>query len=137
MDLADLAAATSTIYPTQRAPTAPLNLGLQGQSGLPGRSRHATQDDSHGNCGIRWQDLLTQGAGSQMLPGMPQRQLAEAVSGSDLPKVLPRSCTTQSRVYAGVGDVVTVVEALGVDPEQHFDAVPGALGDPRRGHPGT
>ena len=46
-----------------------------------------------------------------------------------------KSCATQRRVYAGVGDVVTVVEALGVDPEQHFDAVPGALGDPRRGHP--
>jgi PAB1-binding protein PBP1 len=46
-----------------------------------------------------------------------------------------RSRVTQSRVYACVGDVVTVVEALGVDAEQHFDAVPGALGDPRRRHP--
>ncbi len=46
-----------------------------------------------------------------------------------------RSRVTQGRVYAGVGDVVTVVEALGIDPEQHFDAVPGAFGDPRRGHP--
>ena len=48
-----------------------------------------------------------------------------------------RSRVTQSRVYACVGDVVTVVEALGVDPEQYFDAVPGTLGDPRRGYPGA
>jgi len=34
-----------------------------------------------------------------------------------------------------VDDIVTVVEALGVDPEQYFDAVPGTFGDPRRGHP--
>ena len=44
-------------------------------------------------------------------------------------------CATQGRVYAGVGDAVAVVEALGVDPEQHLDAVPGALGDPGRGAP--
>jgi len=29
------------------------------------------------------------------------------------------------------------IGALGVDPEQHFDTVPGALGDPRRGYPGA
>jgi hypothetical protein len=46
-----------------------------------------------------------------------------------------RSRVTQSRVYAGVGDVVTVVEALGVDPKEHFDAVPSAFGDPGRGNP--
>ena len=40
--------------------------------------------------------------------------------------------TMEGRVYAGVGDVVAVIEALGVDPEQHFDAVPGPLGDARR-----
>ena len=77
MDLADLAAETSTIYPTQRAPTAPLNLGLQAQSGLPGhipaRPRKTTATATAGSSG---KDLLTQGAGPQMLPGMPQRQLA-------------------------------------------------------------
>ena len=41
----------------------------------------------------------------------------------------------QSRIYAGIGDVVTVIEALGIDPKQYFDTVPGALGYPRRGHP--
>ena len=46
-----------------------------------------------------------------------------------------RSRVTKGCVYAGVGDVVTVVKTLGVDPEQHFDAVPGAFGDPRRGYP--
>ena len=81
MDLADLAAETSTIYPTQRTPTALLNPGLQAQSGLPGDPRQATQDDSRGDCGIRWQRLADTGTGSQMPPGIPQRQLAEAVYG--------------------------------------------------------
>jgi hypothetical protein len=48
-----------------------------------------------------------------------------------------RSCATQGRIYAGIGDVVTVIEALGIDPKQYFDTVPGALGYPRRGHPRT
>ncbi len=46
------------------------------------------------------------------------------------------SFTLQRVVYARVGDVVAVVEALRVDAEQDFDAVPGPLGDPWRGHPG-
>ena len=82
MDFADLATETSTIYPTQRAPTAPLNLGLKAQSGLPGHilagPRKTTATATAGSNG---KDLLTQGAGPQMLPGMPRRQLVEAACG--------------------------------------------------------
>ena len=46
-----------------------------------------------------------------------------------------RSRVTKGCVYAGVGDVVTVIETLGVDPKQHFDAVPSAFGDPGRRYP--
>src|ERR1035438_4958689 len=46
-----------------------------------------------------------------------------------------RSRVTQGLVYAGVGDVVTVIETLGVDPKQHFDAVPIALVEPGRRYP--
>ena len=42
----------------------------------------------------------------------------------------------QGGVYPRVGDVLAVIEALGVDAEQDFDAVPGPLGDPWRRHPG-
>jgi len=81
MDLADLAAETSTIYPTQRTPTALLNPGLQAQSGLPGhipaRPRKTTATATAESSG---KDLLT-GAGPQMRTGMPQRQLAEAAYG--------------------------------------------------------
>jgi hypothetical protein len=42
----------------------------------------------------------------------------------------------QGGIYARVGDVLAVVEALGVDAEQDFDAVPGALGDSGRGNSG-
>ena len=38
-------------------------------------------------------------------------------------------------VYTGIGDFLAVIEALGVDAEQHFDAVPGPLGHPGRRHP--
>jgi hypothetical protein len=46
------------------------------------------------------------------------------------------SAVPQGVVYAGVGGVVAVVEALGVDAEQDFDAVPGSLGDAGRGDSG-
>jgi transcriptional regulator with XRE-family HTH domain len=39
---------------------------------------------------------------------------------------LPASSILQRGVDAGVGGLVAVVQALGVDPEQHLDAVPGA-----------
>ena len=42
----------------------------------------------------------------------------------------------QSGVDAGVGDVLAVVEALGVDAQEHFHAVSGPLGDPWRGDTG-
>jgi hypothetical protein len=41
----------------------------------------------------------------------------------------------QGSVYARVGDVLAVIEALGIDTEQDFDAVPGPFGDPGRGTP--
>jgi hypothetical protein len=41
----------------------------------------------------------------------------------------------QGGVYPGVGGVLAVIEALGVDAQQDFHAVPGPLGDPWRGHP--
>ena len=47
-----------------------------------------------------------------------------------------RSAVSQGAVYAGVGGVVAVVEALGVDAEQDFDAVPRSLGDARWGDSG-
>jgi hypothetical protein len=34
----------------------------------------------------------------------------------------------QGGIYARVGDALAIVQALGVDAEQDFDAVPGALG---------
>ena len=34
-----------------------------------------------------------------------------------------------------LGDVVTVIEALGIDPKQYFNTVPGTIGYPRWGHP--
>ena len=43
---------------------------------------------------------------------------------------------SQSGVNAGVGDVLAVIAALGVDAEQDFDAVPGPLSDPGRGDSG-
>ena len=58
-----------------------------------------------------------------------------AASDTTLPSEPTRSCATQSRIYAGIGDVVAVIEALGIDPKQYFDTVPGALGYTRRGHP--
>jgi hypothetical protein len=39
-------------------------------------------------------------------------------------------------VDALVGDLLAIVEALGVDAEQYFDAVPGPFGDAWRRHPG-
>ena len=42
----------------------------------------------------------------------------------------------QGGVDARVGDVLAVIKALGVNAEQDFDAAPGPLGDPWRGHPG-
>jgi hypothetical protein len=50
----------------------------------------------------------------------------------NLPSEPTRSCAAQGRICAGIGDVVTVIEALGIDPKQYFDTVPGALGYPRR-----
>ena len=46
------------------------------------------------------------------------------------------SCVSQGGVYAGIGDVIAVVEAFGVDAEQDLDAVHRPLGDPGRGDPG-
>src|SRR6266516_2146991 len=44
------------------------------------------------------------------------------------------SSVPQGGIYACVGNVLAVVEALGVDAEQDFDAVPGPLGYAGRGH---
>jgi hypothetical protein len=41
----------------------------------------------------------------------------------------------QGGVYARVGDVLAVIEALGVDAEQHFDAVPRSVGHSGWGTP--
>ena len=55
-------------------------------------------------------------------------QAARGVSAGQPP--VPQGC-----VDAGVGGVLAVIEAFGVDAEQDFDAVPGPLGDPWRGTP--
>ena len=56
---------------------------------------------------------------------------ASLSSGVRVPLGLQRS------VDARVGDVLAVVEALGVDAEQDFDAVPGPLGDIGSGDSGV
>jgi hypothetical protein len=46
------------------------------------------------------------------------------------------SCGPERGVYALAGNGLAVIEALGVDPEQDFDAVTGPLGDFWRRNPG-
>src|SRR5215471_11015070 len=61
--------------------------------------------------------------------GMARTSVAYIWPGPGATSSIPQGC-----VYPSVGDVVAVVEALGVDAEQDFDAVPGPLGDAGRGH---